>query len=128
MLTEAEQESIVNVFDRPDIAYINPGREDGKREDVQKRYLSWALRDLLNIINGVKLDGMSNNTFSDTFGKDLTFSSLIYYIKFQKHLIYNRDIPQGSSLCEVCKKACLLAKGINKSRNVTLPANLHNLV
>ena len=104
------------------------GKKEGKREDVEKCYLSWALRDLLNIINGAKLDGMSYNTFSDTFGKDLTFSSFYYYIKFQKHLIYNRDIPQGSSLCEVCKNACLLAKGINKSRNVALPANLHNLV
>ena len=87
MLTEEEQEWLVNVFDRPDITYLNPGRKDkdnvyvgkkdGKREHVQKRYLLWTLRDLLNIINGVKLDEVSNNnTFCDTFGNDLIFSSL----------------------------------------------------
>ena len=86
LLTEEEQEWLVNVFERPDITYINPGRKDnvcvlqkdGKREYVQKRYLLWTLRDLLNIINGVKLDGVSNiNTFSDRFGKDLTFQAYI---------------------------------------------------
>ena len=67
----------------------------GKREYVKKRYLLWTLRDLLNIINGAKLDVVSNiNTFSGTFGKDLIFSSLYNYIKSQKHLIYDRDIPK----------------------------------
>ena len=137
MLTEEEQEWLVNVFNRPDLTCINPGRKDnvyvgkkdGKREYVQTRYLLWTLGDLLNIINGVKLDGVSNiNTFSDKFGKDLTFSSLYNYIKSQKHLIYNQDIPQSSSSCEVCENACLLAKGINNSRNVYLPTNPHDLV
>lgn len=40
VLTEAEQEWIVNV-DRPDIAYINPGREDnvyiGKKRREKRR-------------------------------------------------------------------------------------------
>ena len=62
------------------------------------------------------------------FGKDHTFSSSYNYIKFQKHLIYNRDIPQGSCLCEVCENACLLAKGINNSRNIHLPINPHDMV
>ena len=117
--------------------YINPGRKnnayvgkkDGKREYVQKRYLLWTLRDLLNIIYGVKLEGVSNiNTLSDTFGKDITFSSLYNYIKSQEHLIYNRDSPQSSCLHELCKNACRLAQEINNSRNFHLPTNPHDLV
>ena len=61
-------------------------------------------------------------------GRDLTFSSLYNYIGSQKHLIYNRDIPYGSYLCEACENACILAKEINKSRNVHLPTDLHDLV
>lgn len=117
--------------------YINPGRKnnayvgkkDGKREYVQKRYLLWTLRDLLNIIYGVKLEGVSNiNTLSDAFGKDITFSSLYNYIKSQEHLIYNRDSHQSSCLHELCKNACLLAQEINNSRNFHLPTNPHDLV
>ena len=55
--TEDKQEWLVNVFDPPDITYLNPGRKDDiyvgrkdeKREYVQKRYLLWTLSDLLKI-------------------------------------------------------------------------------
>lgn len=83
---------------------------------------------MLNIIYGVKLEGVSNiNTLSDTFGKDTTFSSLYNYIKSQEHLIYNCDSPQSSCLHELCENACLLAQEINNSRNFHLPTNPHDL-
>ena len=135
MLTEEEQDCLVNVFDRPDIHKPRSEKQcicwekDGKREYVQKRYLLWTLRDLLNIIYGVKLEGVSNiNTLSDTFGKDITFSSLYNCIKSQEHLIYNRDSPQSSCLRELCENACLLAQEINNSRNFHFPTNPHDLV
>ena len=77
MLTEEEQEWLVNVFDHPGITYINVyvGKKDGKREYVQNCYLLWTLRDMLNSINGVKLDGVSN---IDTFFRHVWQRSHIF--------------------------------------------------
>ena len=50
------------------------------------------------------------------------------YIKSKKSLVFNKDIPHGSCLCETCENASLLAKGINKSRDVNLKTNAHDLV
>ena len=127
-----------DAFDRPDITYVNPGRKDnvyagkkdGERQYVQKRYLLWSLKELLEILNGAKTDcgASSLETFGNKFGKDLTFSTLYNYVKSRIQLIFNRDIPHGSCLCEICENACLLAKGINKSKKTSLETNPHDLV
>ena len=118
-LSDEEKEWVMNFFDRPDITYINPGRKgnvyvgiiNGERKYVQKRYLLWTLRDLLGIMNGKQIHGMENgDTFRDAFDHEISFTLLYNFIKTQKQLIYNRDIPQSSCLCEVCENVCLLAK------------------
>ena len=47
-----------------------------------------------------------------------------------KKVAYNSDIPHSSCFCEVCKKASLLAKGINSSLNSSdiLSSTAHDLV
>ena len=137
VLSEEEKEWLLAFFDRPDITYINPGRKDnvyiGKENGicgyVQKRYLLWKLRDLLSIISGVDIEGMVvAETYRDSFGYKLSFTSLYGFIKAHKQFIFNRDISQGSCLCEVCKNACLPAKGLNKRFRLSLPTDPHNLV
>ena len=136
-LTDEQIEWLENTLERPDLTYITPGRKDnvyvgknneGVREYVQKRYLLWSLRDLLEILNGTKLDCGSNESFFKKFGSNLSFSLLYNYIKSQKHLIYNKDIPHGSCLCEVCENSCLLAKGINRLLKTSLETNPHDTV
>ena len=54
-LTKSEKEWLKNFLDKPDIAYITPGRKDhryvgkvdSKSQYVQKRYLMWTLNDIL---------------------------------------------------------------------------------
>ena len=124
-------------FDRPDITYKNPskkgnvyiGKENGIHRYVQKRYLLWKLRDLLSMINGVDIEGMVvAETYRDSFGYELSFTSLYGFIKAHKQFVFNRDIPQGSCLCELCENTRLLAKGLNKRFRLSLPTDTHNLV
>ena len=137
VLSEEEKEWLLTFFGRPDITYINPGRKDnvyiGKensiRRYVQKRYLLWKLRDLLSIISGVDIEGMVvAETYRDSFGYELSSTSLYGFIKAHKQFVFNRDIPQGSCLREVCENACLFAKGLNKRFRLSLPTDPHNLV
>ena len=137
-LTEEEKQWIVVNLDSADLTYVNPGRKDhvyigkkdGERQYCQKRYLLWNMRDLLNILNGNEVAGSTTGaeTFAGRFEKPLSFSLLYNFIRNQKQLIYNQNIPQGSCLCEVCENSCLLAKGINKYANTDLPTNPHDIV
>ena len=88
------------------------------------------MRDLLTILNGNEVAGSTTGaeTFVGRFEKPLPFSLLYNFIRNQKQLIYNQNIPQGSCLCEVCENSCLLAKGINKCANTDLPTNPHDIV
>ena len=64
-LSDEKQTWLSKFLDRPDITYINPGKnneryvgkENGKSEFVPIKYLSWNIRDLLNIANGCSLAG-----------------------------------------------------------------------
>ena len=59
-LTEEQIQWLVTALDRPDIAYMNPGKNenvyigklDGVKQYEQKRYFLWPLRDILDILNG----------------------------------------------------------------------------
>ena len=52
------------------------------------------------------------------------------FSKMHKEVVYNSDIPHSSCLCEVCKNASLLTKGINSSLKLShiLSPTAHNLV
>ena len=137
-LTEEEKQWIVDNLDRAYVTYVSPGRKDhvyigkkdGERQYCQKRYLLWNMRHLLNILNGNEVAGSTTvaETFVGRFEKPLSFSLLYNFIRNQKELICNQNIPQGSCLCEVCENSCLLAKGINKCANTDLPTNPHDIV
>ena len=99
------------------------GKKMGK-QNIFKSVIFGTLRDLLNIIRGANVDGASNIiTFSDTFGKeDLTFSRLYNYIKSQKHLIYNRDIPQALVYVSFVRiLAFLQRESISQDKSTCLP-------
>ena len=137
-LSEEKVNWLKNYLERPEMTYINPGKKDnvyvgkvdGKSMYVQKQYLLWTLRDTLDIINGSKFEGGPNNeaSFPGTFEKKLSFAKLYNFFKAHKQYIWNKNIPESSCLCEICKNACLLAKGINKHLKFNLPTTPHGLV
>ena len=88
-------------MDRPDISYINPGKNDhstlkirGERTYVQKRYLLWPLRDVLGMLNRTDSDS-DEETIPSKFDKLLTLSVFYKFIKTRKQYIYNNKIPQN---------------------------------
>ena len=83
-LTESEKEWLKNVLDKPDITNVAPGEKnhgyvgkvDGKSQYVQKRYLMWALNNLLNIANRSSLI-KNESSFEFSFGKKNKISTVI---------------------------------------------------
>ena len=135
-LTESEKEWIKNYLDKTDIIYVTPGRKnhhyvgkvDGKSQYVQKRYLMWILNDSLNIANGSSLI-KNESSFEFSFGKKIKFHQLYEYIKSNREYVYNRDIPQSSYFCKICKNVCFVATALNKkikSCNM-VPTDPHSL-
>ena len=127
-LISDQEDWLMEVFERSDLTYTNPGRRDhvytgksnGEKQYVQKRYLLWSLHDALKIINGVA-------GFKDEFGESLSFSRLYDFIKGKKQIILQKDIPETSCLCEICENASLMAKAVSKRRNAH-PTNAHDIV
>ena len=117
------------------MTYTNPGqkdnvyigKEDGERIYKQRLYLLWNLRDILDIANGTGKIEISNS-FNKAFDKLLTFSQLHDFLKAHKEYSYNKNIPHGSCLCEICENCILLAKGLSKMLEDPLPTNPHDLV
>ena len=113
---------IEEFLNRSDVTYMNPGRKDnvyigkvnGERKYEQKRYLLWTIRDLLEIINGGNGEAINGEIFREVFDCSLTFTQLYNYLKSKKQYIYNKYIPHGSCLCEICENAMLMAKEISK--------------
>ena len=105
--------------------------DGGKMEPKQKQYLLWKLRDLLEIVNESKIiNTESFPSFTEAFEHELSFFQMHNFLKIHKEVGYNSDIPHSFCLCEVCKKASLLARGINSSLNssdILLPT-AHDLV
>ena len=126
-------------LNRSDITYMNPGRKDnvyvgkinGERAYVQKRFLLWTIRDIVDIANGINGEVSEMEFFSNVFESKLTFVPLYNFLKSHKQYIFNRDIPHSSCLCEICENSVLMAKGISKSltnemKDVSL--NPHDIV
>ena len=51
-------------------------------------------------------------SFPETSQRDLTFRQLYEFLKGHKELAWNDQIPQSSSLCEICKNAVFLASRV----------------
>ena len=119
-LNEEEKLWLIEFLARADLTYTNPGRKDKvyiskeNRERIYKQrlYLLWNLRDITDIANGTsKIE--TANFFIQTFNKSLTFSQLYDFLKAHKEYSYNKNIPHGSCLCDICENCTLLAKGLN---------------
>ena len=123
---------------RADITYTTPGRRDtvyvamdhSKRQYKQKIYLLGKIRDLIGLINALRaITNKQYGSFPETFQQDLSFRQLYEFLKGHKDLARNDQIPQSFCICELCKKALLLAKGINSSlRSKILKTNVHDLL
>ena len=96
-LDDNQKEWLLELINRSDITYTNPGRADnvyvgefeGKRKYLSKQYLRWSLGELLDIVNGTnELVGTDEyQKFEDAFGFKLTFSQLYDFVKSHKELI-----------------------------------------
>ena len=129
ILSDDQEQWIIDYLERPEVTYTNPGRKDnvyvgkvnGKKEYIQKRYLLWTLRDTVGILNNHE-DG-----FQVSFEEDLSFGIFYRFIKSKKQFIYQRDIPDTSCLCEVCENSAMMAKAIKKWKK-DHPTNAHDII
>ena len=96
---------------------------------VPIKHLFWNIRDLLNIANGCSLaNEIDTDSFQKVFDKQLTFRQLYAFLKSREELVFNRDIPQSSCLCEICENILLLSKGIASSAKIALANNVQSLI
>ena len=68
------------------------------------------------------------DSFPKAFDKQLTFRQLYAFLKSRKELVFNRDIPQSSCLCENCENILLLSKEIASSAKIALANNVQLLI
>ena len=114
-LNEVEKRWLIEFLARADLTYTNPGRKDvyiGKENCEwiykQRLYLLWNPRDIIDIANETGKIEIANS-FIQTFNKSLTFSQLYDFLKTHKEYSYNKNIPHGSCLCDICENCVLLA-------------------
>ena len=136
-LSDEEQTWLSKFLDSPDITYTNlgknnqryVGKENGNGLLVPIKYLLQNIRDLLNKPMGCSLaNEIDTDSFLKVFDKQLTFRQLYAFLKCRKELVFNRDIPQSSCLCEICENILLLAKEITSSAKIALANNVQSLI
>ena len=118
VLNEEKKRRLIEFVARANLTYTNPGRRDnvyiGKenRERIYKQrlYLLWNLRDIIDIANRTRKIETANS-FIQTNNKSLTFLQLYNFLKAHKEFSYNKNIPHGPCLCDICESCVLLAKG-----------------
>ena len=128
LLNDEQEEWLVNFLDRDDISRQTPGRKDtvyigkvnGEKRYLQKRYLLWKIRDLLDIANGSE-DLFISDTYGMEFGSNLKFWQLYKFLKKHKEYKWNRDICHESCVCEVCENSRLFLKAVNKKLKKDAP-------
>ena len=109
-LTEDHENFLLDVFERSDLTYTNTGRKDnlyidkmnGEKTFVQKNYLFWNLRDVLNIIN------TGEKSYSNELGKVLSVACFYNFIRKHKQFVYQNNIPASLYLGEICENTCLM--------------------
>ena len=84
-------------------------KTNSKKTHIQKRYLLWPFRNVLNILN--KTTTNNKDSFQTTFDKPLSFSLFYNFIKAHKIYIFIKKIPRNNYLCRVCENTYLLGKG-----------------
>ena len=137
-LTEEQIQWLVTALDRPDIAYMNPGKNenvyigklDGVKQYEQKRYFLWPLRDILDILNGSGESVVNESeTYTKRFAEKLTFSLFYKFIRVHKEYVFHKNIPHYTCLCEDCENTVLLAKGLNHAcKSGHIPSDPHSIV
>ena len=109
-LTEDHENFLLDVFERSDLTYTNTGRKDnlyidkinGEKTFLQKNYLFWNLRDVLNIIN------TGEKSYSNKLGKVLSVACFYNFIRKHKQFVYQNNIPASLYLGEICENTCLM--------------------
>jgi len=103
---------------------------DGEKVFKQKRYFLWTLNELLEIANGSSVASNTDNSFVDAFGRKLSFRQLYDHVKQHKELVYNKNIPHATCLCEICENAVYFLKAVNEClpKESSLPSNPHDIV
>ena len=86
---------------------------NGEKIHVQKRYVLWPLRDILDMLNGSDIS--VGDFFKDMFEKELLFTVFYKFIKAPKQYIFNCKLSQNTCVCETCENAVLLARGLNQA-------------
>ena len=96
----------------------------------QKRYFLWTLNELLEIANVTSVASNTDNSFVDAFGRKLSFRQLYDHVKQHKELVYNKNIPHATCLCEICENAVYFLKAVNQClpKESSLPSNPHDIV
>ena len=133
ILSEEKKEFLLTFLKSEGISYSMPGRKDqvyiGKGLDGQclykpKYYLLWTLGEILAMLNE---ELWNENSFKSKFKETLKFSSLYRFIKENKEIYYQQEIPQLICLCEKCENFELLCEGIKHSETSLnlLPASEH---
>ena len=119
-LSEEHKTFLLNYLEQPGISYTLPGKKDqkyigkesGEKIYKTKHYLLWTLRDLYQMMNrDDDLDAITMS-FKSKFNAEIKFSTLHRFIKGEKHILYQQDIPEVSCLCQKCENLELLIQGI----------------
>ena len=119
-LTEDQENFLLDVFEGSDMTYTTPGGKDniyigkidGEKTFLQKRYLFWNLRDTLSIFS------TGGKSYAIKFGEALSFSCFYNFIKKYRQFVYQRDIPASSYLYEICEKASVMGKALNRLKDI----------
>ena len=112
---------------------MKPGKNDhytkkvnGGKIHVQKRYLLWPLRDILDMLNGSNIS--VSDSFKDMFEKELSFTLFYKFIKARNQYIFNCKIYQNTCLCQTCENAFLLTRGLNQACKKSITCDPHAIV
>ena len=89
---------------------MKPGKNDhytkkvnGGKIHVQKRYLLWPLRDILDMLNGSNIS--VSDSFKDVFEKELSFTLFYKFIKARNQYIFNlQNLSEHLSLSNLRKR------------------------
>ena len=135
-LNEEQREWLLEFLDRPDISTQTPGRKDhvycgkenGEKKFLQKRYLSWTIRELLEIANGHPLVPSDEANFFDAFGCKLTFRQLYELMSQVATLIFQMSLTLKNRAGAVMKEkmaanGCSAQLAINGSIRIVFRPN-----
>ncbi|XP_041471656.1 uncharacterized protein LOC121421100 [Lytechinus variegatus] len=137
ILSPDREEFLLGFMQTPGISYTMPGHRDtvyvgmvdGQRQYKPKHYLLWHVRELTGMLNQTKDPNALHESFIDKFGSEISFSSVFRFIKSQKHILYQAEIPSVSCLCSKCENFELLVEGIRTAcSNIDIPHSTEDIL